>query len=88
MRLLGLRYLRSCRQGLENRCVERPARPGGGIGLDGALADYLLVPSPRLLVSSEGLDPAHAAPLTDAALTPYHAIKQSRHLLAPGSTPS
>lgn len=75
-----------CRQGLENRCVERPARPGGGIGLDGALADYLLVPSPRLLVSSEGLDPAHAAPLTDAALTPYHAIKLSRHLLVPGST--
>jgi alcohol dehydrogenase, propanol-preferring len=75
-----------CRQGLENRCVERPAHPGGGIGLDGALADYLLVPSPRLLVSSEGLDPAHAAPLTDAALTPYHAIKTSRHLLVPGST--
>jgi alcohol dehydrogenase, propanol-preferring len=75
-----------CRQGLENRCIERPALPGGGIGLDGALADYLLVPSPRLLVSSDGLDPAHAAPLTDAALTPYHAVKESRHLLVPGST--
>ena len=76
----------NCRTGLENRCVERPERPGGGLGVDGALAEYLLVPSPRLLVSSEGLDPAVAAPLTDAALTPYHAIKQSLHLLVPGST--
>jgi propanol-preferring alcohol dehydrogenase len=75
----------SCRQGYENRCVERPERPGGGIGLDGALAEYLIVPSPRLLVSSEGLDPALAAPLTDAALTPYHAIKMSLPLLVPGS---
>jgi alcohol dehydrogenase, propanol-preferring len=76
----------NCRKGLETRCIERPERPIGGCGVDGALADYLLVPSPRLLVSSEGLDPAVAAPLTDAALTPYHAIKQSLHLLTPGST--
>ena len=76
----------NCRKGLETRCVERPDRPIGGCGVDGALADYLLVPSPRLLVSSEGLDPAVAAPLTDAALTPYHAIKQSLPLLVPGST--
>ena len=73
-------------RGSRTRCVERPERPIGGCGVDGALADYLLVPSPRLLVSSEGLDPAVAAPLTDAALTPYHAIKQSLHLLTPGST--
>src|SRR4249920_1327696 len=75
-----------CLQGAENRCVNRPAWPGGGIGRDGGLAEYLLVPSPRLLVSIEGLDPVHAAPLTDAALTPYHAIKASLPLLAPGST--
>jgi len=73
-----------CLQGAENRCVNRPAWPGGGIGRDGGLAEYLLVPSPRLLVSIEGLDPVHAAPLTDAALTPYHAIKASLPLLAPG----
>ena len=82
----GCGMCRNCRRGYENRCVERPERPGGGIGLDGALAEYLLVPSSRLLVSSEGLDPAVAAPLTDAALTPYHAIKVSLPLLTPGST--
>jgi propanol-preferring alcohol dehydrogenase len=27
-----------------------------------------------------------AAPLTDAGLTPYHAIRRSCHKLAPGST--
>lgn len=27
-----------------------------------------------------------AGPLTDAGLTPYHATRRSRHLLAPGST--
>jgi alcohol dehydrogenase, propanol-preferring len=76
-----------CLQGAENRCPERPVRKnGGGMGRDGGFAEYLLVPSPRLLVPSDGLDPVHAAPLTDAALTPYHAIKESLWRLVPGST--
>ena len=33
-----------------------------------------------------GLDPREAAPLTDAGLTSYHAVKRSVHLLGPGST--
>lgn len=32
------------------------------------------------------LDPREAAPLTDAGLTPYHAVKRSLPLLVPGST--
>jgi propanol-preferring alcohol dehydrogenase len=82
----GCGLCRECLLGSENRCAERPARPGGGIGLDGGLAEYLLVPSPRLLVRADGLDPATAAPLADAALTPYHAIKTSLPLLHPGSS--
>jgi propanol-preferring alcohol dehydrogenase len=82
----GCGACRNCLLGEENRCVERPARPGGGIGLDGGLAEYLLVPSARLLVGIDGLDPVHAAPLADAALTPYHALKTSLHLLHPGSS--
>jgi propanol-preferring alcohol dehydrogenase len=82
----GCGACRSCLLGSENRCVERPARPGGGIGLDGGLAEYLLVPSSRLLVGIDGLDPVHAAPLADAALTPYHAIKLSLGLLHPGTS--
>jgi propanol-preferring alcohol dehydrogenase len=46
----------------------------------------MLVPDARLLVPLGGLDPVEAAPLTDAALTPYHAIKRSLPLLVPGST--
>jgi propanol-preferring alcohol dehydrogenase len=41
------------------------------------MAEYMLVPSPRLLVPLGDLSPAKAAPLSDAALTPYHAIKRA-----------
>ena len=50
------------------------------------MAPYLLVPSTRFLVPLGDLDPREAAPLTDAALTSYHAVKRSLHLLGPGST--
>jgi propanol-preferring alcohol dehydrogenase len=50
------------------------------------MAEYMLVPSPRLLVPLDGLDPVDAAPLGDAALTPYHAIKRSLPRLVPGTT--
>jgi propanol-preferring alcohol dehydrogenase len=50
---------------------------GGGLGLDGGMADYMLVPAARQLVPLGSLRPATAAPLSDAALTPYHAIKRA-----------
>jgi propanol-preferring alcohol dehydrogenase len=50
------------------------------------MAEFMLVPAARLLVPLGELDPRDAAPLTDAGLTPYHAIKRSLHLLVPGST--
>ncbi|MCD9623499.1 NAD(P)-dependent alcohol dehydrogenase [Rhabdothermincola salaria] len=77
-----------CRVGMENYC-ERAAEigvAGGGLGRDGGMAPLMLVPSSRLLVPLGDLDPVEAAPLTDAALTPYHAIKRSAALLGPGST--
>jgi propanol-preferring alcohol dehydrogenase len=77
----------ACRHSAENYC-ERAAEigaMGGGLGRDGGMAEYLLVPSPRLLLALGDLDPRDAAPLTDAALTPYHAIKRSLHKLVPGS---
>ena len=78
----------NCRQSRENYC-EQPGEHGGmggGLGTDGGMAEYLLVPSPRLLVPLGDLDPVQAAPLGDAALTPYHAIKRSLHKLRAGST--
>jgi propanol-preferring alcohol dehydrogenase len=77
-----------CRQGMENYCERQGdiGTAGGGLGLDGGMAARMIVPSARLLVPLGDLDPAEAAPLTDAGLTPYHAIKRSLHLLIPGST--
>ena len=57
---------------------------GGGLGLDGGMAEYMLVSFERLLIDlPDGLKPVDAAPLTDAALTPYHAIKKSWAKLTP-----
>lgn len=84
----GCGRCRSCRLSAENYC-ERQAEIGafgGGLGLNGGMAEYMLVPNPRLLLPLGELDPRDAAPLSDAALTPYHAIKRSLGLLVPGST--
>lgn len=76
-----------CAGGRDNACArtQRSAH-GAGLGRDGGLAEYLLVPASRYLVPAPGLDPVHAAPLTDAALTSYHALKLSLDKLRPGST--
>lgn len=77
-----------CVSGAENLCLYRLQRPGAGCGLgyDGGLAEYVVVPSTRLLVPLGELDPVDAAPLTDAALTPYHALKPELPRLVPGSS--
>jgi propanol-preferring alcohol dehydrogenase len=75
-----------CSLGAEHLC-ERPSQGrGAGLGRDGGLAEYLVVPSPRLLVGLDGLDPVAAAPLADAGLTPYHAIRRAMAVLRPGAS--
>ncbi len=74
-----------CRAGIENYC-ENPV-PQGGLGIDGGMAEFLLVPDSRHLVPlPDGVEPATAAPLTDAGLTPYHAIRRSWAKLKPTAT--
>src|SRR5262245_4669913 len=77
-----------CVRGAENLCLHRFDRPaaGCGLGYDGGLAEYVLVPSAHLLVPLRELDPVTAAPLTDAALTPYHALAPALPQLVPGSS--
>lgn len=77
-----------CAAGAENLCERRDELPGTGCGLgyDGGLAEYVLVPSARLLVPIGELDPVTAAPLTDAALTSYRAVKRELPRLVPGSS--
>jgi propanol-preferring alcohol dehydrogenase len=69
----------ACQLSTENYCENWAALGafGGGLGFDGGMAEYMLVPSARLLVPLGSLHPAQAAPLSDAALTPYHAIKRA-----------
>ena len=69
----------ACQLSMENYCENWAAIDGfgGGLGFDGGMADYMLVPAARFLISLGNLSPAQAAPLSDAALTPYHAIKRA-----------
>ena len=75
----------NCRKGMENYC-QAGAQPGGLRGNDGGMAEYLLVPATRHLIPLGALDPREVAPLTDAGLTSYHAVKRSVQLLGAGST--
>ncbi|MEX2238566.1 MAG: NAD(P)-dependent alcohol dehydrogenase [Dehalococcoidia bacterium] len=70
-----------CVTGIEQLC----ATPGwaGLSANDGGYAEYILVPAERHLVPLARLDPAVAAPLTDAALTPYRAIRKAMPFLEP-----
>jgi propanol-preferring alcohol dehydrogenase len=78
----------ACQLSMENYCEHWAQIDGfgGGLGLDGGMAEYMLVPSARLLVPLGDLSPARAAPLSDAALTPYHAIKRALPELNADST--
>ncbi|PVE19542.1 MULTISPECIES: NAD(P)-dependent alcohol dehydrogenase [unclassified Arthrobacter] len=78
----------TCAQGNENYCevaAEQGIAPPG-LGAPGAMAEFILVDDPRHLVPLGDLDPVASVSLTDAGLTPYHAIKQSLPKLVPGST--
>jgi propanol-preferring alcohol dehydrogenase len=76
-----------CANGRDNACAHTSrGSHGAGLGRDGGLAEYVIVPSARYLVPADGLDPVVAAPLTDAALTSYHAAKLSIAQLRPGTT--
>lgn len=77
-----------CAQGKENYCLNAQAeeiRPPG-LGAPGSMAEYMVVDSARHLVPLDGLDPVRNVSLTDAGLTPYHAIKNSLPKLGAGST--
>jgi alcohol dehydrogenase, propanol-preferring len=83
----GCGRCRRCREGLENYCEGKAlsAAAGGGLGRDGGMA-LLMKLDARHVVPLDSLGPVDAAPLTDAGLTPYHAIKRSLSVLGPGSS--
>jgi propanol-preferring alcohol dehydrogenase len=83
----GCGECRACLGGAENYCLAHhdDSVPGPGMGHHGGMADYAVVPARHVLPLGD-LDPVTAAPLADAALTPYHAIDGARPRLGPGST--
>jgi alcohol dehydrogenase, propanol-preferring len=84
---LGCGTCSRCQTGDENICDRAGEMPGAGrgLGVDGGMAPYLVVDSPRQLARLGDYDPVLAAPLTDAGASPYRAIRRSLHRLGPGS---
>lgn len=76
-----------CAQGKENYCVNAAAEgiKPPGLGAPGSMAEYMIVDDPRHLVPLGDLDPVENVSLTDAGLTPYHAIKTSLPKLGAGT---
>ncbi|WP_306307001.1 NAD(P)-dependent alcohol dehydrogenase [Kribbia dieselivorans] len=74
----------ACAAGNENNCENFMDAPG--INHHGAMAEYMIVKDVRHLVPLGDLDPIASASLTDAGLTPYHAIKPAVTRLIPGTT--
>lgn len=75
---VGCGMCRACSRGQDTYCENAALQPYAGIGLgrNGGMAEYVVVPA-RNLVPLGDADPIAAAPLADAGLTPYHAIKQA-----------
>ncbi len=72
-----------CARGEEQLC---PDAEQAGWTCDGGYAEWLRVPSRRYLVPLGDLDPVTAAPLADAGLTPYRAVRRALPWLREGST--
>ena len=75
-----------CRSGEENHCLFHADIRAPGVGYEGGHAPYILVPDARFLVPIGDFDPVLAAPLTDAGITTYSAIKPAIPGIWPGST--
>ena len=76
----------ACVIGAESYCHHQATMRGGGLGFDGGMASYMRVPAARYCIPLGSLDPHDAAPLSDAGLTPYHALTRSLKLLTPNAT--
>ncbi len=73
-----------CDAGFDNACESN--RLGRGYGMDGGIADYLLLENTRPIIPLHGLDPKLAGPYTDAGSTSYHAVARVRDRLVAGRT--
>lgn len=79
---------RECVSGNENVCLAagRTAMPPcPGLTIEGGMAEYVRIPATSFVPIGD-LDFIQAAPVADAALTAYHAIRGAKEQLRPGGT--
>jgi propanol-preferring alcohol dehydrogenase len=74
---------RFCRAGDEQLCLSGDT---AGFTRDGGYAEYVVVPARRYLLPLDGLDPVAAAPLADAGVTPYRAVRRVREHVGDDAT--
>ena len=89
LRTVGLRAVSRMRAGTGE--LLHPRRRAGiapRAGAPGAMAEYMIVDDARHLVPLADLDPVQTVSLTDAGLTPYHAIRVRRRSSSPVPPPS
>lgn len=72
----------ACVRGEEQLCAEVAE---AGWARDGGYAEQVLVPSRRYLLPLGDLDPVHAAPLADAGVTPFRAVRRVAPWLGGGA---
>lgn len=82
---IGCGHCRACSRGQDTYCenVGEVGYLATGLGRDGGMAEYMTIPAKNLIPLGDA-DPVGAAPLADAGLTPYHAIKEAHEQLAGG----
>ncbi len=71
-----------CREGRDAICVRTQVL---GMHRDGAFAEFLLIPARNLVRIPDGVPFAHAAIMTDAVATPFHAVTK-RARVRPGES--
>ncbi len=74
---------RACRDGDDVHC-DLSSFPG--LFAPGGFAEYLKTGARSVIKIDDSLEPTDVAPLADAGLTAYHAIKKALPLLYPGTT--
>jgi propanol-preferring alcohol dehydrogenase len=75
-----------CKSGNEKICGKGK---WAGFGPEGGYSEFVLIPSYKYLIKVDkesNLKPEEIAPLTDAGLTTYRAIRKVKHILGPGKS--
>lgn len=73
-----------CDSGYDNTCESNDV--GRGYGMNGGIADYLILENGRPIIPLARLDPKLVGPYTDAGTTSYHGVARVKDKLGPGRT--